>query len=56
MNNLIYRMSVRIRVDSLTGHGSDVDFMNNQFLEGYSDSGDESASSEDWDYETSEEW
>ena len=44
------------KVDSLTGHGSDVDFMNDQFLEGYS--GDESASSEDWDYdyETSEEW
>jgi len=42
------------KVDSLTGHGGDVDFMNDQFLEGYS--GDESASSEDWDYETSEEW
>ena len=42
------------KVDSLTGHGSHVDFMNDQFLEGYS--GDESASSEDWDYETSEEW
>ena len=41
-------------VDSLTGYGSDLDFMNDQFLEGYS--GDESASSEDWDYETSEEW